>query len=495
MNTADAPDSSEQEDASLDPADWENLRRLAHDAVDQAIDYVRDVRKRPVWLPVPESVKAALSEPLPTGPRDTRAVYGELLERVFPYPAGNVHPLFFGWVHGVGLASGVVPEIMAAAMNANCGGRDHAGIYVERVVVEWCKSIFGFPAGATGLLLSGTSMANLTGLAIARNSSGGEIRQRGLHGLPGRLVAYASAELHSSITKAVEILGLGRESLRAIPVDSDFRMDIAALRASIAADRAAGHQPFCVVGTAGTVNTGAIDDLETLASLCREERLWFHVDGAFGALAVLSEKQRPRLRGIEKADSLAFDFHKWMHVQYDAGCLLVRDGDLHRKAFTLRPAYLQEAGRGLAGGGEWPSDLGPELSRGFRALKVWFALKEHGVERFGRAITMNCRQADRLGRLVAGVPGVQVTSAPSLSIVCFRFRPAGWDDASLDRLNEDVVADLQESGLAVPSTTRIHGALTIRVNITNHRTRDEDLDLLVRALSDAAARRIEGRRS
>jgi len=248
-----------------------------------------------------------------------------------------------------------------------------------------------------------------------------------------------------------------------------------------------------VVGTAGTVNTGAIDDLESLAAICHEHGLWFHVDGAFGALGVLSEEVRPRLRGMEMADSLAFDLHKWMHVQYDAGCLLVRDGEKHRRAFTMGPDYLHRANRGLAGGGEWPCDLGPELSRGFRALKVWFALKEYGVEAFGQAIAANCAQARYLADLARQLPHVQLMNSPSLSIVCFRFRPPDWDEAALDRLNEDVAADLQESGVAAPSTTRIRGALSIRVNITNHRTRLSDLDLLMSAAVKAADQRIQQR--
>jgi len=244
------------------------------------------------------------------------------------------------------------------------------------------------------------------------------------------------------------------------------------------------------VGTAGTVNTGAIDDLDALAVICHEQGLWLHVDGAFGALAILSDEIRPRLRGIERADSLAFDLHKWAHVQYDAGCLLVRDGEQHLRTFSMQPAYLHRTGRGLSGGGDWPCDLGPELSRGFRALKIWFALKEHGVESIGRAIRMNCRQAEYLAGLLRRLPDVELMSAPSLSVVCFRVRPPGWDAAALDRLNAEVVADVQESGIAAPSATRIHGALAIRVNITNHRTRRHDLDRLVAGVTAAAAARI-----
>jgi len=278
-----------------------------------------------------------------------------------------------------------------------------------------------------------------------------------------------------------------------VPVDADFRLDSNALRKAIAVDRQAGRRPFCVVGTAGTVNTGAIDDLESLAEICRLEDLWFHVDGGFGALAVLSESLRPRLSGLEEADSLAFDFHKWMHIQYDAGCLLVRDGENHRAAFSTFTEYLHSTRRGLTGGGEWPSDLGPELSRGFRALKVWFALKEHGAAQFARSIERNCRQAQYLADVIRKMAGVELLNEPSLNIVCFRFHPPDWDDAALDRLNEDVVVELQQSGVAAPSTTRIHGALAIRVNLTNHRTRREDLDLFVRSAAEEAARRIAAR--
>ena len=488
--TTDAPGDGE----GLDPEDWEEFRRAAQTALDDAIAYLRSVRDRPVWQPVPEAVKAALAEPLPRKGRGLSRVYEEFTEEILPYPVGNIHPRFFGWVHGSGLASGIVSEMMAAAMNVNAGGRDHAALYVERAVIGWCREIFGFPPEASGILLSGTSMANLAGLTVARNArDGGDVRADGLQRYPRPLVAYASSEVHESVVRALEILGLGSSALRRIPVGADFRMDVGALRVAVAEDRRAGREPFCVVATAGSVNTGAIDDLASLASFCREERLWFHVDGAFGALAILSEELAPKLRGLEQADSLAFDFHKWMHVPYDAGALIVRDGERHRSAFSMRPAYLEGAGRGLAGGGVWPCDLGPELSRSFRALKIWFALKEHGAESFGRAIAMNCRQAASLAAALRKTPFVEVLSEPELDIVCFRFRPPEWVPPAVDDLNAAVVVELQESGVAAPSTTRIHGALAIRVNITNHRTRAEDLDLFVRAAVEIAGRRMRSR--
>jgi glutamate/tyrosine decarboxylase-like PLP-dependent enzyme len=485
-------DRERSEEPGLEPDDWEAFRSAAHNALDDAIAYVRSVRERPVWRPVPDAVKAALAEPLPTRGNGLAPVYREFVEEILPYPVGNIHPRFFGWVHGSGLPSGIVSEMMAAAMNVNAGGRDHAALYVERAVIEWCKTIFRFPRSASGILLSGTSMANLSGLAVARNArAGGDLRADGLQRYPRSLVAYASTEVHESVVRAMEILGLGSSALRRIPVDADGRIEVGALRTAISEDRREGREPFCVVATAGTVNTGAIDDLEAVAQVCREERLWYHVDGAFGALAVLSEENASKLKGLEHADSLAFDFHKWMHVPYDAGALLVRDGEHHRRTFSMRPAYLEGAGRGLAGGGVWPCDLGPELSRSFRALKIWFALKEHGADAFGRAIAMNCRQAASLAKTLLETRHVEVLNAPQLDIVCFRFRPPGWESEALDALNAGVALDLQESGIAAPSTTRVRGALAIRVNITNHRTRAEDLDLFVRAASEAAERRMK----
>jgi glutamate/tyrosine decarboxylase-like PLP-dependent enzyme len=230
------------------------------------------------------------------------------------------------------------------------------------------------------------------------------------------------------------------------------------------------------------VKTAAIDDLAELAEIAREEGLWFHVDGAFGALCVLSDVLRPRLRGIELADSIAFDFHKWAHVPYDAGCVLVRDGEKHWRAFTMRPNYLQGAERGLSGGRRWFCEYGPELSRGFRALKVWFSLKTYGTQALGQAILRNCQQAEYLGQLVQQCPELELLAKSSLNIVCFRFRADGFSEPELDTLNESIVAELQESGLAAPSTTRINRRLAIRVNITNHRTRREDLDVLVAAV-------------
>jgi aromatic-L-amino-acid decarboxylase len=477
-------------ETSLDPMDWEVFRASAHRALDDAIDFLREARDRPVWRPVPEDVRGSLLTPLPQTGQSLDQVYREFTELILPYSTGNTHPRFFGWVHGTGMANGIIAEMLAAAMNANCGGRDHGAIYVERAVLGWFKELFQLPAQTSGLIVSGTSIANLIALTVARNADDVEsMRANGLQEKQGRLIAYASAEAHECLVKAMEVLGLGAGQLRRVPVDEAYRIDLGSLSEQIEADRAAGHRPFCVVGTAGTVNTAAVDDLVGLAEICAEKKLWFHVDGAFGSLAMMSEALRPKLNGIERADSIAFDFHKWMHVPYDAGCILVRNGDLHRASFSMRPVYLSQLPRGLAGGRDWPCEFGLELSRGFRALKIWFALKEHGSLQFGRLIEQNCAQARYLAEAIAGEPELELLAPVSLNIVCFRYRTAQANEAELDALNEAIVEDVQEAGIAAPSTTRLRGRLAIRVNITNHRTRRDDLDLLLRSVIEAGRRR------
>jgi glutamate/tyrosine decarboxylase-like PLP-dependent enzyme len=375
----------------------------------------------------------------------------------------------------------MLAEMLAAGMNPNVGGGDHVANLVELQVLDWCKDMLRYPGTASGLLVSGGSMANLIGLTGARNTqAGSDLRKRGLQGSGRKMMLYGSREMHSSIQKAVELLGLGSDALRQIPVNADFQIDIRALETAISNDRTDGHQPFCIVGNAGTVNTGAVDDLNRLADICRREKMWFHVDGAFGALAMLSSALRPLLAGMDRANSLAFDLHKWMYMPYEVGCVLVRDAEDHRRAFSLTPPYLSHAERGLAAGSVWFSDYGVQLSRGFRALKVWMSIKEHGVEKYGRLIQQNVDQARYLASLVEAAPDLQLLAPVSLNIVCFRFVADRGDQAALNHLNQELLFQLHESGIAVPSYTTIGGRYALRIAVTNHRSRREDFDLLVR---------------
>ena len=439
---------------------------------------------------MPDEVKQALAEALPIEPQGTEKVCDDFVRLVLPYATGNTHPRFFGWVHGSGTPGAIIADTFAAAMNANLGGRDHGAIYVERQVVDWCRELFDFPDTASGLVVSGTSMATFIALTTARYAKAGyDVRHRGVQAEEYKLVGYSSEEAHSCIARTFDYMGIGQDALRVVPVDDHYRMDTAALRGAILADIDAGNRPFCVIGAAATVNTAAMDDLLAIADICEEFGLWFHIDGAFGAVAALSEKLRPRLKGIERADSIAFDFHKWMHVQYDAAAVLIRREDLHREAFTLRREYLTAAPRGLAGGNPWPCEYGPELSRGFRALKIWFALKEHGIRRIAEKVEDNCRQAAYLAEKVEAHPELELAAPVSLNIVCFRYTAPGKSKDQLTAINGEIVMDLQEQGIAAPSTTTLKGDFAIRVNITNHRTRASDLDILVDAIV-AAGRAI-----
>ena len=460
---------------TLDPADWPAFRAQAHRMLDDMLDYVRDIRDRPVWQPAPEEVRARFRAAVPEEPSDLAAVHEEFLRDVLPYAAGNVHPGFMGWVHGAGTSVGMLAEMLAAGLNANLGGRDHAPIEVERQMVRWMQRIFGFPESASGLFVTGTSMANLIGVLIARDAElGFEVRCGGVSGSPKRLAAYASVAAHSCIAKGLDIAGIGSDALRPIAADARHRISLDGLREAIAGDRRTGRTPFLVVGTAGTVDTGAIDDLAGLAALCREERLWFHVDGACGALAMLAPELAPRLAGIERADSLAFDFHKWGQVPYDAGFILVRDGVLHRNTFATSAPYLRRELRGLAAGEPWPCDYGPDLSRGFRALKAWFTFKVYGTAALGTAISRSCSLARYLEMRVAARPELELLAPVELNVVCFRYRS---EDAQ--RINPRIVIELQESGVAAPSTTTLEGRIAIRAAIVNHRTTEKEIDLLV----------------
>jgi glutamate/tyrosine decarboxylase-like PLP-dependent enzyme len=487
---------------TLDPDDWEAYRAVSHRVLDELLDFLQGVRDRPVWRPVPAGVKRRLGDDAPRSPRPVEEVWAQVRELILPYPTGNIHPRFFGWVHGTGTVGGMLAEMTAAAMNSNLGGREHAAVYVERQLLDWCKRIFGFPPSASGIVVTGTSMATVIGLAIARNEKAGfDVRARGVAAGGAGLVAYTSAEAHVSVRKALELLGLGGDAVRAIPVDAGFRMDVGALRAAVAADRAAGLRPFCVVGTAGTVNTGAVDDLAAIADACAAEGLWFHVDGAFGALAALSPTRAALVAGIERADSLAFDFHKWLHAPYAAGCLLVRNGELHRGTFATHQSYLVAQERGLAGGAPWFTDYGIDLSRGFAALKVWFTIQEHGLDALGAMVDKNCDQAAYLARLVSSDDRLELKAPVSLNVVCFRYAPADAERAALDAINQEIIYALHERGIAAPSSTRVGGDLVVRAAITNHRTLRSDVEALVQAVcasgygiqrDAAAARRTAG---
>jgi glutamate/tyrosine decarboxylase-like PLP-dependent enzyme len=461
--------SDEIKEEGLDPEDWEALRLLGHRMVDDMVAYLRTLRERPVWRSVPTETRERLRAGLPEEGEDPERIYNEFVNHILPYPTGNLHPRFWGWVKGTGTPFAMLAEMLAAGMNCNVQGFDDSASLVEEQVISWFKSMLEYPREASGLLVSGCSMANLVGLAVARRQHAGADAQRaGLSSLARPMT--------------LELLGLGSDALRLIETDDRFRIDLNALARAIARDRASGCQPFCVVGNAGSVNTGAIDDLAALADLAEREGLWLHVDGAFGAWAFLCDEYRAALKYMARADSLAFDLHKWMSLPYEIGCTLVRDDAAHHTAFDFAADYLKAVPRGAAAGGVRFSEYGLQLSRGFRALKAWMSLKEHGRRKLARQVAQNIAQARYLASLIAAAPELELLAPVAMNVVCFRYAQPGASEAESARINREVLFRLQEEGTAVCSSTMIRDRFALRVAAINHRSRRADYDALVAAV-------------
>lgn len=464
----------------LDPADWHELRAQAHRMLDDVVDHIASLADRPLWQAPPPRVRAAFDSPLPLTPTPLAQVHAEVRENILPYGSGNGHPGFMGWVQGGGTVVGMLGDMIAAGLNSNLGGRDHAPLDVERQVGRWMRDIFGFPETADGLFFTGTSQATLVAVVAARTRTLGTQARR--VGLPTDrvLTAYASSEAHACISRALDIAGIGSDQLRSIPADRNHRIDLTALRAAIDADRAAGHRPFLLVGTAGTVNTGSVDDLAGLATIAAEQGLHYHVDGALGAFGVLAPELKPLYAGIERADSIAFDFHKWIQVPYDAGFLLVADAAWLRDAFASDAAYLSRAGAGLAGGDWWPCDLGPDLSRGFRALKTWLTFKTYGLEQLSGVVSTTSALARSLAERVDTEAALTRVAPVTLNVVCFSY---GAPDAAAPNpggsVNARIVERLHLEGHVAPSLTSVDGRPAIRAAIVNHRTRTVDIERLI----------------
>ena len=479
------PDTTAPEQ-SFDPAEWVEFASLAHRMVDTMLDHLKSLGEGPAWQESPKEIRNRLNdEPLPREGVGESAAFEQFVSDVLPYGNGNADPRFFGWVQGNGTPLGMMADMLASGMNPHLAGFNQNPALVEAKVVDWMRELMGFPEGSSGLLLGGGSMANLTGLVVARNVQAGfDVRADGLQGNehpPMRI--YCSSETHSWAKKTVEVLGMGARSLRVVPTNADFTMDLAALAAMIADDRQAGYRPIVVIASAGTVNTGATDDLNGLADLCAAEDLWLHVDGAFGALCKLSPALAPIVSGLERADSVAFDLHKWMYLPFEIACVLVRDGEAHRQAFSQNVSYLSTLERGVSLGGQPFAGLGIELTRGFKALKAWMSLKAYGVNKFAALIEQNVAQAQYLAGLVRAESSLELTAPAPLNVVCFRYVHPNQSQAELNELNQELLMSLQERGLAVPSSTVINGNFCLRACFVNHRTQLRHVDDLMEDLS------------
>ncbi|GIG70766.1 pyridoxal phosphate-dependent decarboxylase family protein [Phytomonospora endophytica] len=468
--------------------DWDpdDFRRAGHALVDLLADRLKTLPDGPVWQPVPDAERAALRtdalRDTPTGPD---ALLDEFTARVMPHPMGNGHPAFFGWVNSSPHPAGVLGEFAAAAMGPSTAGGDQSGVHLEYGVVGQLADLVGYPAGA-GLLVSGGSTASLTALAAARHAAaladGWDDRTEGLSDRP-RLVVYASGETHSCVRKSAELLGLG--GVRVVP--GEGRFDPAALRAAVAADRAAGLRPFAVAASAGTVNTGLVDPLTELADVCAEEGLWLHVDGAYGAFGRLDPELADAYAGLERADSLALDPHKWPGVPVGCGAVLVRDPEILRATFSAVAPYLRnEPGEGF-GGGTWLAELGFEQSRPFRALPAWMTLRAMGRDGLTELVVRHRRQARELAASLSELPDFTVAAEPGLSVVCFRHEPAGIPPREVDELNRLLPARLQTLGTVFLTGTELDGRPVLRVCVLHRDTGPAHLARIPGAVREAAA--------
>jgi aromatic-L-amino-acid decarboxylase len=476
------------------------IRHVGHLVVELITQHLTSLPERPVFTPFPPALaERFLSADIPHAGQHPEEILAEFARDVEPYPFGNGHPRFYGWVNSPPSVMGIFAEALAAAMNPSVAGGNHAATYVERQVLNWFKSLLGFPASGMGLLVSGGSIATLTGLAVARHVQltaklGVDVRAAGLHSVGRHLRVYTSPEGHSCIRKAVELLGLGSDNLRLVPVDAQRCMQAHALEAAIQQDLADGHLPIAVAASAGTTNSGAIDPLTALRHLCDRYGLWLHVDGAYGAPAILSSRYRQELEPIALADSVALDPHKWLYIPVEAGLVLIRDGQAMRDTFSLVPPYLRNDGTtdeifGLP----WFSEYGVQQTRGFRALKVWMSLKHHGLSGYTEAIERDLALAEHFAHLVDASPDLQRLAA-GLSVVCFRYAPPQWraDAKRLDALNKTLLETLQRHGQAFLSSTTLDGTFVLRACIINPRTTPEDLEYLVTLVRELGAQLAGG---
>jgi aromatic-L-amino-acid/L-tryptophan decarboxylase len=479
--------------------DWEPKR--AREIGERALDLWEQMLERLRELPVSryqgaERVHEAVGIAVPDDPMPLDELFGYLREVVLERSMYPGHPGFMAYITGAGTVPGVAADLLAAGLNQNLGGwrLSPAASEIELHLTRWLARQFGLPEGSGGLIVSGGAMANFVGLKVARDRKAGwDVRGEGVRAGP-QLVIYGSDEVHSVSQRAADMLGLGRAAVRQLPTDDGFRLRLDALRAAVDKDRAVGRHPIAVVASAGTVATGAIDPLEGIADLCVHNGLWFHVDAAYGGPGVLADELRPLYSGIERADSIAFDPHKWLYTPHSGGCVLVRDFEDMPRSFSIHEhaSYVFEdkarTGTGLDG-----NEMGPQFSRGFWALKVWVSLLAHGRKAYARRIAHDVELARYLGERVEERPDFERMAPVTLSICCFRYIPEDLPDDPgreeyLDSLNERLMTEIQMDGRVYPSNAVLGGRFTLRACIVNFRTEAEEMDLLLDVAAELGER-------
>lgn len=467
---------------TLDPENWDEMKSLAHRMVDDMLDHIKDSKKGTFKIPTKEE-RQKLLVPLSRLGEGNEKVYESVVENVLPFSAWAKTARFWGFVVGGGSPYGMLASMITGALNGNETSSYFIAFDVNRQALNWVKEMLGYPQDSSGVFVTGGSEANFTGLAVARNVLAEvDMKKKGMQSVPRKMTLYVSEEGHHCLERSIELLGFGGDSLRWLPTDDDYRIRIDALKEAISRDRAAGYHPFCVIGNAGTVNTGAFDDFNALADLAEKEKMWLHVDGAFGAWVKISKTRRHLADGMERADSIAVDLHKWMSMPYGIGCTLTRHPRDHLKTFVYgaEAAYLNVAI-------DRPIDellgasmfMGLRLSNEFLALKPYMLLRANGTEKYCRVIQQNIDQISYLAEQIGKQPDMEVCAPVASNIVCFRYNPGGLDEKQLEKLNHSILSALWNVSFGVVSNTTIKGKYVLRTCNVNHRTRREDFDWLV----------------
>jgi aromatic-L-amino-acid decarboxylase len=459
----------------------EKMRRLGYAAVDMLVRHLESAHDAPVGRKgARQALETLLREPVPEAPGDAFALLQRAERDIFSNMLHVDHPRFFAFVPGPNNFVSVIADALAAGFNTFTGTwfAGSGPAQIELVVIEWLREICGMPTGSGGLFVSGGSMANLTGLAVARHVRLGESTKGA--------VAYTSDQTHSSVLRSFRVLGFGAEQVRTLAARSDFRLSPDSLGEAVAADRAAGLRPFCIVANAGTTNTGAVDPLSELAAFCRREGLWLHVDGAYGAPAVLTDEGRALLAGLGEADSLSLDPHKWLFQPFETGCVLVRDRSLLLDTFQVMPEYLRDTQRGLEEVNF--GNHGVQLTRSFRALKLWLSLQVFGLAAFRAAIARGLALAGKAEAALRRTPGWRIVTPAQLAVVTFRYEPPALGPAAVDALQGRIVEGMLADGYALATSTVLDGRPALRLCTINPRTTDDEIEETVRRMTAIAER-------
>lgn len=471
----------QQPEETLDPDNWDEIKALGHKMLDDMIDFQRDVAKRKYSFPTPQAL-GDICIPLPEKGEGEKQVYDVFQRSIEPFSGISLSPRFMGVVAGPGSPYGMLTGMLTSGLGGALETPPFVDAYVHRQVIDWIKEMLDYPKEAGGVLVSGGSEANFTALAVARNTSAEiDMKAGGMQGVPRKMIVYVSDGGHHCLERSVELLGIGAENLRWVPTDENCRIRIDVLKESISSDRKKGHHPFCIIGNAGTVDTGAFDDFNALADLAAMEKMWFHIDAAFGGWVKISKTHRSLADGLERSDSVAIDLHKWMYMPYGIGCTLVRDRLAHYKTFVyghdaqyIKSVYdLSKVGGDLL---DSANNLSLPLSRSFTSLKPYMLLRAYGREKYSHLIQQNIDQARYLADLVRRDGEMELTAPVACNVVCFRFNPGGLTEEKLNDLNRGIIGEIYKIRFWMISDTVIKGRFTLRAAIVNHRSKRGDFD-------------------